>query len=335
MHNRRRAFTLIELLVVIAIIGMLIALLLPAVQAARGAARRMSCANNLKQCALALHNYHDTYRCFPGLGVRGLLSFSIQARLLPFAERSNLQNLIDFRQPLFVGGHGRFELNPLQAEAARTVVPMFRCPADGTEDLFRYFTTPDRPLAGGNVVACIGSGTGTDYDVRYPTDGLFYYRSARAFRDILDGTSSTVVFAETLLGNHKETTGPSPEDPRRQMGLMMHLRPNRGRPGLAGVVNPDLESLLAQCSRWSGRRCAGWIVGKAYTTMFHTYMPPNTSVPDLYSMGIGFFAARSNHSGGVNVAMADGSVRFVSESIDLATWRALGSRAGGEVIGPF
>lgn len=337
MFQKRAAFTLVELLVVIAIIGVLVALLLPAVQAAREAARRMSCSNNLKQCALALHNYHDTYRRFPGLGERSITSFSIQARLLPFAEQTNLENLIDFRQPLFVGGHSRMALNPVQARAARTVVSMLRCPSDGTMDIYgKYFTTPDRPLAGGNVVACIGSGAGTDYDIRYPTDGLFYYRSACAFRNIQDGTSNTVVMSETLLGNHRETRGPRPEDAQRQLGQMSRsLRPNRGRPGLAGITNPNLAAVLSRCTSWSGRRCAGWIVGKPYTTMFHTYMSPNTPVPDLYSMGIGFFAARSNHPGGVNAALADGSVRFIAETINIRTWRALGSCAQAEVLGAF
>ena len=329
----RRGFTLVELLVVIAIIGVLIALLLPAVQAAREAARRMSCTNNLKQCALALHNYHDTYRCFPGFGTSSLYSFSVQAKLLPFAEQKNLQDLIDFKQPLFLGSSHSQTLNPAQADAARTVVAMFRCPSDGENEVYtEYNTGPGEAFAGGNYLVCSGSGTGTNYDIRFPTDGLFYYGSACAFRDIQDGTSQTVVMSETLLGNHRDT--PACEDPKRQIAFS-RVTPNQGSPGLSGIVNPDIAALVATAISWRGYRASGWIIGKPYTSTFCTYVPPNTRVSDWHSMGIGFHAARSLHPGGVNAALGDGSVRFVSETIDLNTWRALGTCAGGEVAGQF
>ena len=282
-----------------------------------------------------MHNYHDTYRCFPGLGSSTLYSFSVQAKLLPFAEQKNLQDLIDFGQPLFLGGHHSQSLNPAQADAARMVVPMFRCPSDGERDIYtEYYTQGNQAFAGGNVMVCSGSGTGTNYDVRYPTDGLFYYDSARAFRDVQDGTSNTVVMSEALLGNHRTTRGPQPESPDRQIGFFM-ARPNSGSPGLQGIVDPDLGSLLPSVRFWRGSRASAWIVGKSFTSTFCTYMPPNTPIPDLYSMGIGFFAARSNHPGGANAALSDGSVRFISETIDIDTWRALGTREGGEVLGEF
>jgi len=331
----RKGFTLIELLVVIAIIGILMALLLPAVQAAREAARRMSCTNNLKQCVLALHNYDASYRCFPGFGASSLHSFSVQAKLLPFAEQKNLQDLIDFGQPLFVGSSHNQRLNPVQADAARTVVGMFRCPSDGEDDIYtEYYTQGDQAFAGGNYVVCSGSGTGTNYDIRYPTDGLFYYKSACAFRNVRDGTSNTVVMSETLLGNHQDTRGPQPQDPLRQIASA-RVPPNVGSPGLSGIVDPDLASLVAGATRWRGNRASAWIVGKPYTSTFCTYMPPNTPIPDWYSMGIGFYTCRSLHPGGANAALADGSVTFVSQTIDLHTWRALGTCAAGEVLGQF
>jgi len=337
--RRNLGFTLVELLVVIAIIGILVALLLPAIQAAREASRRTSCTNNLKQCGLALHHYHDTYAVFPLVGLKPFecpWQFSVQARILPWAEQAHLQGLIDLQEPLFLGSGPAQMLNPAQAAAAGTVVPMFRCPSDGTNERYtEYFTTADRPFAGGNYVVCTGSGTGTNYDLRYPTDGLFYFASARRFRDMLDGSSNTLAMAETLLGSHQETTGPGPLDPKRQMAHMQNLSIDPNAPGIPGIVNPDVASLLAGATKWTGRRCHAWISGKQFASTFCTYMPPNAPVADVWAKGAGFIAARSNHPGGVNGLLGDGSVRFVSDSIELATWRALGTCAKGEVVGAY
>ena len=156
----------------IAIIGILVGLLLPAIQAAREASRRMSCGNNLKQLGVALHNYHDTYKVFPG--VNDSRSFSVQAKLLPYVEEEAVRGLIDFSQVLLTGSAGAVYLNPVQAEAARTVLPLFRCPSDGTRDVFTEYqvSTPGDAFAGGNYVVCMGSGTGTTYDYRSQTDGF-------------------------------------------------------------------------------------------------------------------------------------------------------------------
>ncbi len=333
-NHRLRAFTLVELLVVIAIIGILIALLLPGVQAAREAARRMSCTNNLKQLGLALHNYHGTCNCFPGFGLTTNTSFSVQAKLLPFIEQGNLQSLIDFRQALYLGPSHSQTLNPAQVEAAKTRLPVLRCPSDGWPD--RYEEKPGEVLAGGNYMVCSGSGTGTNYDLRFRTDGLFYYGSAAGFRDITDGTSNAVAMSETLLGYGKQVSGPlaSPNEAKRLIGFFT-ASPKSGGPGLAGVVNPDLASLAAGATLWYGNRGFGWIVGKPMAASYCAYQTPNSPLPDMNSMGIGFYNARSLHPGGVNTMVADGSVRFVADTIQPATWQALATIAGGEVGGSY
>ena len=238
--DSRDGVTLVELLVVITIIGVLISLLLPAVQAAREAARRITCINNLKQCGLAIHNYHSSRCAFPGVGGGPTTCFSAQAAILPFAEQGNLQALINFSQPLFVGTAGNMKLNPLQTDAAKTIVPMFRCPSDGGNDLnSKYMVDPGETLAGGNYVVCIGSGTGTTYDIRYPTDGLFYYGSARDFRDITDGASNTLMMSESLLGSLNDATGSAPPRPERQVGWPGggYNNFNANGAGFVGVVN--------------------------------------------------------------------------------------------------
>ncbi|TWU35744.1 hypothetical protein Q31b_51790 [Novipirellula aureliae] len=320
----RLGFTLVELLVVIAIIGVLVGLLLPAVQAAREAARRMSCSNNMKQCGLALHNYHSTFQRFPGIGFESNSAFSVQAQILPYAEQENLQDLIDFSSPIYTGSHGPISIHPNNEEAARTLVPMFRCPSDPQNDLFTEFDcdgAAGQAYRGCNFMACTGSGRDDAWDLRSKTDGLFYYGSEGRFRDILDGTSNTVVFAETLLGN----------------GTVATTKPAQEHDAVAWVghgtaTNPDVESLTnGPVWGWYGYRGYAWISGKAYSTTFSTYTPPNPDYADVTQLAYGWFSSRSHHSGGVNVTLGDGSVRFVTESVDLELWRDSGSIADHRV----
>jgi len=331
MQKKKDAFTLVELLVVIAIIGILVALLLPAVQAARESARRMSCANNLKQCALALHNYHDTYRVFPGIGSSSRRAFSILAKLLPFAEQANLQDLIDFTAPIYTGAMGGPKtIHPANEVAARTLVTMFRCPSDGQKDLFDQFdcdAAAGQAYRGSNVVVCTGSGRDSSWDLRQRTDGLFYYNSANGFRNMTDGASNTLAFSECLLGNG--VRGGPPPSPMRPHDAVAWI-------GHATHTNPDVAELArGPVWAWQGYRGYAWILGKSYSTTFNSYDPPNPAHPDVCQMAYGWFAARSWHPGGVNVALGDGSVRFVSETIDRTTWNNLGSIADGKVLGEF
>jgi prepilin-type N-terminal cleavage/methylation domain-containing protein/prepilin-type processing-associated H-X9-DG protein len=335
-HRTRGAFTLVELLVAIAIIGILVSLLLPAIQAAREASRRMSCNNNLRQLGVALHNYHGTYKVFPGVSdSRGL---SVQAKLLPYVEEEGVHQLIDFSQWLLTGPQGAVYLNPVQVEPPRTVLPLFRCPSDGMRDVYTEYqvANPGDAFAGGNYVVCSGSGTGTTYDTQYATDGLFYIGSACSFASVLDGASNTVWVSETLLGSHQDSTGPQPVDPKRQLGWPSGWTFVPGGAGYSAVVNPDLAAIAAACTTWRGSRGAGWIIGRQMFTMFSTYLSLNPVTPDLAGqMHTGFYHVRSNHPGGVNALLVDGSVRFVSDAIALNTWRALGTCSGGETPSQF
>ncbi len=274
----RSGFTLIELLVVIAVIGVLISLLLPAVQAVREASRRMSCSNNLKQCLLAMHCYHGAYRTFPGMMRVDQQTFSVQSKLLPFAEQSNLQNLIDFSKPILESGPiGALDVD--NGVAARYVVPMYRCPSDGEEDTYtEYFTlTADQAFAGGNYMVCTGTATGTTYDVRYPTDGLYYIDSFRRVADIRDGSSSTIAMSETLLGDHSQTTGTQPANFLRIMGRGNGWVASSSGPGYPGIADPDIQADLLDHSGnvWVGWRAMAWIISKSHFTAFSTYSTPN------------------------------------------------------------
>ncbi|MCS6864150.1 MAG: DUF1559 domain-containing protein [Gemmataceae bacterium] len=338
------AFTLIELLVVIAIIAILIGLLLPAVQKVREAAARLKSQNNLKQIALAMHNYENAHGHLPGMAGITSLGFSPQALVLPYIEQEALGRTIDpVNQPLLLGSWPFAALNPVYVNVAATPISTFLCPADNQPPVNN--TVHRLPAVGGNFVTaagisymvCTGTGLNPDGssrsgDIRAMTDGLFWYGSRTRLTDIADGTSNTLMLSQALLGRYNTEPDP-PTGPRRQTINAGNHRP-LPTPGMG--VDPQLTATnyLDYPGRWGGRGSM-WIWGNIGTTSFNTFLRPNDPNPDVTAHGNGFFAARSNFSGGVNVALADGSVRFVRDTINIATWRALSTRAGGEVLNDF
>ncbi len=318
-----------ELLVVIAIIGILVGLLLPAVQAAREAARRMQCQNHLKQLGLAIHNYESAIKKIPAIGANPYF-FSVHARLLPYLEQSNLLNLVDPREPLFFFS-GVSTLNPVQAPAARTVVPFFVCPSEPQPVICTNYNSAE--FAGTNYVANSGTGLGVYTDLRYPTDGVFWNSADLKIGAVSDGLSNTLFMAESLRGAGANASGTLPKNVERYASsVTSSIRLISGQPG----TNPHFnDAICAAATSWLGSRSIAWIWGQAPQTTFNAYHPPNAKVPDCTAHGQGWFKASSQHTGLVNVVLGDGSVRSVSDGIALPLWRGLATRSGGEVVTDF
>jgi prepilin-type processing-associated H-X9-DG protein/prepilin-type N-terminal cleavage/methylation domain-containing protein len=328
--NRRVGFTLVELLVVIAIIGVLVALLLPAVQAAREAARRTQCVNNLKQIGIAMHNHHDTHRVFPPGSewkvhpdyptiAAMLFRWSSHARITPFIEQYAIYQGLDMDMPLY--GHDGttnvtgFGVHPDNQQAVAQMVATFLCPSDRGRQL-------DPAFGSINYMACYGSGAANG--ATSDADGVLFTNSRMRFADILDGTSNTAMFSESLIGPGGDFQNPPFDNPLELVLWVSGGGPTR--PSEAGCASPA----FAFATR--GER---WVDGAALYSGYNHWYGPNADQPDCMGRSGIWKAARSRHPGGVNVLFCDGSVRFVGETIELATWRALGSRNGGEVVGQF
>jgi len=304
---RKPGFTLIELLVVIAIIAVLIGLLLPAVQKVREAAARMSCSNNLKQIGVALHNYHSTYQTFPAGSTP--LGFTAVTQLLPYIEQNNLYNQIN----LTVSATDSSNSGP-----TATTIKNLLCPSDA-------INVPPAGLAGNNYFANYGTAV-QFFQNASVANGAFALRDTKGISvlGITDGTSNTAAFAELKKGDFNNAVY-SPADWLNASSLGAPTTADQAYALCQGITTSNLSyQWLSAGGEWLNDSNTG----TAYT---HVGLPNNINCgfPANLTFDVN---ASSYHTSGVNVLLCDGSVKFVTNSIDLPTWRALGTRAGGEVL---
>lgn len=307
--HRARGFTLIELLVVIAIIAILISLLLPAVQQAREAARRTQCRNNVKNLVLALHNYHDTHNTFMwGYDERETLW---SAMLLPQIEQAPLYSTLVWQE----SGPGNWDaVGSPNTAAAGTYIPVFFCPSTAIAPLRDNQSIPHRTVA--SYRACAGSNVYSDDTSTFPAgtpagamsleqvnlNGVFFGCSSIRIRDITDGTSNTVLVGENYVSEYSKDG--------QQMDYWTMGSPQTGGWAFGGLGGTEYSEGL----------------GSTSVKINATLDPTINGVHMEMSFG-------SYHTGGATFGMADGSVKFLSENIDLTVYRGLGSRAGGEIPG--
>ena len=316
-QSSKRAFTLIELLVVIAIIAILIALLLPAVQQAREAARRTQCRNNLKQIGLALHNYHDVYNTFPpGYTDRDPVTptdpdtapgFAWSFAILPQIESANTFNRVNTEG----SSHDAANIAVVQD----VILNAFLCPSDpAPSDVFEVTDgTNTYQLPRSNYPGILGYGSATMN--LGPETGVFYRNSRTNFRDITDGTSNTICVGER---KHKH-------DFVNGMSVDAYTTWYAAIPGV--MRDAGMGMMMSGMQEGPGSLILGHVGQPAMMGMMAMHRTPNTTNHIVHFS--------SNHEGGVQFLLCDGSVHFMSENVDYDLFRNMGERNDGNVIGEF
>lgn len=342
MPARQRGLTLIESLVIIAIIGVLLGLIIPPVQKARESARRSQCVGNLKMIALAMHNYHEAFGVLPPGRINDHVSgrgncWGTHLQILPFVESSPFYNSINLKQPPDTDSANA----SVAANRTASVVDVcyLICPSDPSP---RLVGVAGVPYASTNYLYNVGSGYAVVQSPEKPLadrpDGLFYENSAVTFAMITDGTANTVAVAEsirsvegtTFAGNHLG-------------GLVITGDDRHNAPPIVSDADYAARCQGTRRPGFQSVRGVNWMYGAPGHTLYNHRRPPNDrgvdcrgglarsdgSDPQWNWLSLNV-TARSYHTGGVNVAFADGSVRFIKDTVSTMTWQAIGNRDGGQ-----
>jgi len=328
--TRKQAFTLIELLVVIAIIAILIGLLLPAVQKVREAAARIKCTNNLKQLGLAVHNFENTKKTFPPAEIHPR-RVTAQLLVLPYLEQAALQGLASLDLGTNNNLNGDASANGAACKSQK--VPSFQCPSEisallsGTNGTSNYF------CSGGLITDSADGATAGAFSMYKPTA---FPTAAGAtvtiegwcarIADISDGLSNTAMFSEVRRTESSTRDATNILVPQGVAGAWDDLNP---------AAMAECTSYVAAAAGYAYLGNQYWRGATVWTSLYNHSLTPNSKVRGNCVNGTlykGHIPARSYHTGGVNTTACDGSVRFVTDSVDPLVWKAYGTRAGGEAL---